>query len=482
MQAYNNHFVGEWKVPKLGKKKFPGVLVYDDAARTLVLRIRQYFARGSNRDVWWPRDPDMGVVEGTTGIDGKLVLIGCRVLSLGGDKARGGHYQELAISVAYAFRDYAIGSKSTVTIKRVKVDFGEILAWTRTSAYEIDFNKKEGFFPIHLWRSIEFGYQLPLPDKGTVYFSPYATHCGTPIISKNKVDSQGVSTSICYPATRKWEDVKEDIEFVRGLIEFGITAKVGLDDGHYSQARDSRFRPSFEPKDYKQIIFGDQIVGKTEIPQDLNIVFTLPELVALQKQDPRAWRKRFGSLRLAFRLYDEIVRLDVNRREELFSHLVQLLEHLHSLIFTDKSNKYFDRMRDIWGDTGSDFDKVKARLTKGNPDRPNLKMRLFEMMRVKGKWLVDDPSQNDRIAFAEKVANTRHYFTHHNIVDKPKSFTNDELDKVSHFLRSLVKYHILKQLGFSERFALRRMGWSSESSKEIFALKTTPIGKEKIYV
>ena len=116
------------------------------------------------------------------------------------------------------------------------------------------------------------------------------------------------------------------------------------------------------------------------------------------------------------------------------------------------------------------------------PDRPTLKMRIYEMSRAHGRWLVSNPMGDDGIAFAEKVAKTRHYFTHHNLLDEPKSFKGKDVEEVARFLQQLVRYHILKYLGFSERFALHRMGWSSESSRELFALKHTPIGKEKINV
>ena len=205
--------------------------------------------------------------------------------------------------------------------------------------------------------------------------------------------------------------------------------------------------------------------------------------MAVIKKTKRRWRKNFGDLRLAFKLYDEVIRKESDGVEETFVRLVQLLEHLHSLIFSDKTSLYEKRMREVWGDDDKMVACEKRRLCgTRNPDRPNLKMRIYEMTRNNRKWLVTNPIGDDGIAFAEKVANTRHYFIHHNVIDKPKSFLTDKVEEVVCFLRSLVRYHILRKLGFSEDFALRRMGWSRESSRELFSLIYMPIGEEKINV
>ena len=482
MENRELQFSGMWKI--LGRKPNVGILTYNDTTRTICLKVQTYCPLGSDRDLsCWPRVKDLGLIFGDVGVDGKVVLCGCRPRRFAGNRARGGHVYEFEIAADYVFRDYKPGKKHAITMKGVSVDFGEILAWTRTSAYQIDMSKHGEDFWSHRWRSVRFGYKFPLPNGGRVSFSPYASHPGPVMISQKVVLSQGARMGLYYKASQEWALIKDDIELVRHLIEFAMTARVGIVEASFSQARDKWFRKTLEPKDYKQIMWGDKIVGETHIPRDYDMVFTLPELMAVIAKTKRRWRKNFGDLRLAFKLYDEVIRKEPDGVEGTFVRLVQLLEHLHSLIFSDKTSLYEKRMREVWGDDDKMFEYEKRRLCgPRKSDRPNLKMRIYEMTRSNRKWLVANPIGDDGIAFAEKVANTRHYFIHHNVIDKPKSFPADKIEDVVYFLRSLVRYHMLRKLGFSEDFALRRMGWSADSSRELYSLIHQPIGEEKINV
>lgn len=482
MESQELHLSGMWKIP--GEKARAGILICNDTARTIRLKVQEYCPRGSGHDLnYWPRVKDLGLVIGNVGVDGKMVLCGCKPQLLRANRARGGRVYEFEIAADYAFRDYKLGKKHIITMKGVSVDFGEILAWTRTSAYQLDMSNHDEDFWLHRWKSKEFGYKFSLPNGGVVSFLPYDGRPGAVMISREVVLSQGVRTGLYYKTSREWVLIRDDIELVRHLVEFAMTTSVGIIEASFSQARDKWFRKKFEPKDYKQILLGDKIVGKTRIPRDDDMVFTLPELMAVIAKTKRRWRKNFGDLRLAFKLYDEVIRKESDGVEGTFVRLVQLLEHLHSLIFSDKMSLYEKRMREVWGDDDKMFECEKHRLCgTRNPDRPNLKMRLYEMTRNNRKWLVANPIGDDGIAFAEKVAKTRHYFIHHNVVDEPKSFPADKVEEVIWFLRSLVRYHILRKLGFSEDFALRRMGWSKDNSRELFSLIHVPIGEEKINV
>ena len=478
-------YFGMWKVNGLKgqNRKLPGVLVYDNERRTIVLKVQLYYPLGTERILDWPRVRDLGIIKGSVGTDGEMVLVGCRPLRLGGGRARGGNVHELEISIRYVFRDYKCGRGNSIKLKNVSVDFGEILGWTRTSAYQVERTSKPRFFSGRIWKSVEFGYKFPLPSGGDVSFTPYASCPGDVLVTKTISFTQGVRTNFRYKSSQPWDKIRDDLSLIRNLVEFATTGVVGIEEGSFSQARDKWSRKAFEPKDYEQILFGDHVVGRTADAYDLNYVFTLPELMAVIAKHPKTWRKRFGDLSLALRLYDEIVRMDADRQDVIFVALVQLLEHLHSLVYSDKANAYFARMRDVWGDDEKQVEEKKRRMCgTRDPGKPNLKMRIYEMTRVKGSWLVDNPIGDDGIVFAESVANTRHYFTHHNIVDRAKAMTPEKVEDVSRFLRSLVRFYILKKLGFSEKFALRRMGWSDENMHELFSLKHRPIGEEKIDV
>ena len=488
---YEKEYIGQWKFEWL-PRPLDGILYYDDDKRTLTLRVRSFLERGAQE---YKIDPelfrkhyyDAGVIVGNVRYGGAIVLSGTRAVRSSSCRGRGGHIFEFDISVKYAFRDYRVGACKDVKLKCARVDFGEILGWTRTSAYEVEKLERRGPYDwpmAHRWVSAGiFGYSFALPNGGEVSFTPYASHPGIVLTSKVVSYTQGVNTNFRYKSSKGWNVVKSDIELIRHLIEFATTGLVGVEGGSFSQARDKAIASTFEPDDYKQIIFGDRIVGKTQDQDALNYVFTLPELLAMIKHCKRSWRRRFESARVALKLFDEIIRIDPDEQERRFVCWVQLLEHLHSLIYTDKTKPYYRRMVEVWGDSTQLFNEEKARLCGTyEPSRPNLKMRIYEMLRINGRWLVDNPIGKDGIAFAETIANTRHYFTHHNLADKPKSFDEAKVERVSEFLKQLVRFHILKVLGFSENFALRRMGWNKESSRELFALKHTPIGKEKIDV
>ena len=490
---YEKEYIGQWKFEWLPKPLY-GVLNYDDQERTLILKVQVFYERGSDEsrlDPMFFREHyrDMGMIVGNVRYGGSIVLCGTRGKTMGGGRGRGGRIYEFEISAKYAFRDCKVGRGNVVRLKCAKVDFGEILGWTRTSAFQIQWGKrrqgKEDDSTLsHRWKSVGvFGYSFPLPGEGKVTFAPYASYPGDVLVTKTVSHTQGVSTSFRYESSKAWDVIRDDINLVRYLIEFATSGRVGIDAGSFSQARDKWFVASFQPENYKQIIFGDRVVGPTKDPYDLNIIFTLPELLGAIKCHKRSWRKRFDSVRVALKLFDEVIRIDPDEQERRFVCWVQLLEHLHSLIYTDKTKPYYRRMVEVWGDSTQLFNEEKARLCGTyEPSRPNLKMRIYEMLRINGRWLVDNPIGKDGIAFAETVANTRHYFTHHNLADKPKSFDEEKVESVSEFLKQLVRFHILKVLGFSENFALRRMGWNEESSHELFALKHTPIGKEKINV
>lgn len=490
---YEKEYVGQWKFEWL-PRPLDGILYYDDDKRTLTLRVRSFLERGARE---YKIDPelfrkhyyDAGVIVGNVRFGGVIVLSGTRAVRSGLCQGRGGHIFQFDISVKYAFRDYRIGACKDIKLKSAKVDFGEILGWTRTSAFQIQWGKRrqgneDDLTLSHRWKSAGvFGYSFPLPGDGKVTFAPYASYPGDVLVTKTVSYTQGVSTSFRYASSKTWDIIGDDINLVRYLIEFATSGRVGIDAGSFSQARDKWFAASFQPANYKQIILGDRVVGPTKDPYDLNIIFTLPELLGAIKRHKRSWRKRFDSVRVALKLFDEVIRIDPDEQERRFVCWVQLLEHLHSLIYTDKTKPYYRRMVAVWGDSTQLFNEEKARLCGTyEPSRPNLKMRIYEMLRINGRWLVNNPIGKDGIAFAETVANTRHYFTHHNLADKLKSFDEVKVESVAEFLKQLVRFHILKVLGFSEKFALRRMGWNEESSHELFALKHTPIGKEKINV
>lgn len=151
-----------------------------------------------------------------------------------------------------------------------------------------------------------------------------------------------------------------------------------------------------------------------------------------------------------FNLYLSLFRYQHMPPEMVFLNMVQALETFHSRFFyDDKKEKYVESVYQRFSEVPN-FKHIEMLLLSDTQMDKNcnyiiLVSRLNDLLIGKFNGLFSDFYMPEN-PYAQRVADTRHYYTHYGKSKEAKAFKGEELLEAIYILRLLLEYHICQAL------------------------------------
>ena len=161
-----------------------------------------------------------------------------------------------------------------------------------------------------------------------------------------------------------------------------------------------------------------------------------------------------------FNLYLSLFRYQHMPPEMVFLNVVQALETFHSRFFYgNRKEKYVESVYQRFKGTPQ-FDRIEKLLLSETQMDENcgyiiLVSRLNDLLIGELNGLFSDFYSSDS-TYAQRIADTRHYYTHYGKSKEAKAFKGDDLLDAIYILRLLLEYYICRVLNIDIEQATRR--------------------------
>jgi hypothetical protein len=203
-----------------------------------------------------------------------------------------------------------------------------------------------------------------------------------------------------------------------------------------------------------------------------SIAASLPAVAA-------AWFREADRLDVAVRAHAELLNATTSSPEAAFLRIVQVLEHLHGLLFPDRT-KYLPRaawasvVNRLLPNIEQSFAEVSSLTASEAKDQSNrvagqigflnqatLRSKLEDLLSVVPPpttgtlldWRLLGRSQapdDPRAGFAKRVSDTRHFLTHYDDEQRKRSLAGSELNSAVLSCWGLLTYWLARELGLDE--------------------------------
>lgn len=169
-----------------------------------------------------------------------------------------------------------------------------------------------------------------------------------------------------------------------------------------------------------------------------------------QLSDNKDIQDALTKLEPVFNLYQSLFKYPGMPTEMIFLNMVQALETYHSRFFyNDKKKKYMECVNERFG-ASPHFEHLKKLLLNETQMDPNcnhiiLVSRLNDLLIGQFNGLFSEFYMEDD-TYAQRVADTRHYYTHYGKNKEAIAFRGDDLYDAIYILRLLLEYYICLSL------------------------------------
>lgn len=368
-----------------------------------------------------------------------------------------GQTQRIAFS-----SDYLIWSKETQTntkYNELVCTLKNAFAWTKMSVFE---TTDDGIRRKERADSREFSW-FGMKIKFTV-FSNESFWFG--FDSEEKTIVQRVQLSIFSDEKHTIDEFISIRDKIMSLISFAIKNNVNVEDEYLLDYDDSYFITE-KLKDYHKhyLMYAQRELNIYDMKiWDYN--FTLDLL-----PDDKDINKELEKLVPVFNLYLSLFKYREMPIEMVFLNIVQALETFHSRFFyEDKKKKYVESVMQRFSNSVI-FEELKSKLLSDTQMDENcnyiiLVSRLNDLLIGNyntiflNYWRCEDD-------YAQKIADTRHYYTHYGKAKEKKALKGEELRDAIFVLSRLLEYHICLVLGIDIEEKVRQSLSSHHSWKQL---------------
>ena len=192
-----------------------------------------------------------------------------------------------------------------------------------------------------------------------------------------------------------------------------------------------------------------------------------PRMVLLNLQEIRkifefyikTWLVKRELLKPVIDLYLNTLNYEKMSPELYFLCLVQALESYHrrkrkNYVIEDEEHKA--RIISIIDSISEEFKVwLKSKLDFSN--EPSLRERLDELTHDGNDYWVFFNGNKERQKFMDNVRNTRNYLTHYDKKLENKALKGEELNITCHYLKAMVEYYLLKEIGLPAEYARKKI-------------------------
>jgi hypothetical protein len=230
------------------------------------------------------------------------------------------------------------------------------------------------------------------------------------------------------------------------LISFAIKDNINIEeqilynyDNYYEMAKNRRYYPFYliTNENYVNII-------KNHISE---YNFTLNELNQCQNIETK-----LDKLTPILNLYLSLFKYENMPIEMIFLNIVQALETFHSRFFyEDKKSEYISYVNERFAQSDN-FNVYRELLLSANQVDQNcnyiiLLSRINDLL-IRGKNDIFKALYWQDKEFAQRIVDTRHYYTHYGKSKENKALKGDELVNCIYVLKLILEYHVCAQLDF----------------------------------
>lgn len=231
---------------------------------------------------------------------------------------------------------------------------------------------------------------------------------------------------------------------IMALISFAIKDNVNIEEQFLADFDD--YEEFGENKNYNRRSF---ITSESYSPLLNTHIFDY-NFNRAQLSDDADIQGALTKLEPVFNLYLSLFKYPGMPVEMIFLNMVQALETYHSRFFYNNKKKNYEKsVRERFG-TNPHFEHFKKLLLNNTQMDPNcgyiiLVSRLNDLLIGDLNGLFSDFYMKDD-TYAQRVADTRHYYTHYEKSKEDTAFRGDKLYDVIYILRLLLEYHICLSL------------------------------------
>lgn len=240
---------------------------------------------------------------------------------------------------------------------------------------------------------------------------------------------------------------------VMALISFAIKNNVNIEE-QYLYDYDESYQIGEHTEFYKHYLYTSEQQRSIHGSSRYKYNFTLGQL--LPEKDIQ---KELTLLEPIFNLYLSLFKYTDMPHEMVFLNIVQALETFHARFFyEDSKDKYIASVIARFGKLPNYHEIEKLLLCDTQKDKKIdfiiLRSRLNDLFIGKNDGLFWDYYVTDS-DFAQKVADTRHYYTHYGKAKEKKALKGDKLIDAIHVLSLLLEYNVCLQLGIDNQTKVR---------------------------
>lgn len=228
------------------------------------------------------------------------------------------------------------------------------------------------------------------------------------------------------------------------LISFAIKDNVNIEEQFFTDFDD--YEEFGEDKRYNRRSF----ISPEPYSFPVNTAIRDYNFGLSQLSDGEDIQVALAKLEPVFKLYQSLFKYSGMPVEMVFLNMVQALETYHSrFLYSDKKKKYVESVNQRFG-TNPHFDYLSSLLLNETQMDPNcnyiiLVSRLNDLLIGEFNGLFSQFYMNGN-AFAQRIADTRHYYTHYGKSKEAIAFHGEELYDAIYVLRLLLEYYICKSL------------------------------------
>jgi len=210
-----------------------------------------------------------------------------------------------------------------------------------------------------------------------------------------------------------------------------------------------------------------------------------------QNVDPRGFLLNLHDLESNFNLY---IKNWFSKREILKPVIAQYLNtinyyhmspELHFLNLVQALESYHRRTRENYLIDESEHKKRIKSIIDCTPkehknwlneklyysNEPTLKQRIDELTHDGDDYWIFFRGKKEREKFLIDIKNTRNYFIHYDDSLKNKALSGEKLDLACDYLKNIIEYHLLKEIGFSSESIRSKIGKKLGLIRDLFNLR-----------
>lgn len=384
---------------------------------------------------------------------GRMCLINSRIIRVHTDISR--NTKTVVLDCEYCINaDFK--SYEEIVFSKMEVRFSNTFAWSGLNGVKIEYKEvtkrkhdlmlgKNNIFILQHKFKKEIKYSI---DKNTtISLVPYFhDKTGVPMTSEDITISQFVKIKIASKENHNLFYYIDILDKIKALIEMGIQQNIDIREIKvYNRKKKNKINDKII---YTPISFYSKSSFKDDYkePDIQDMLFSLADKPS--KDLFQIWFDKYDSLKPILELYREIIDYDRLPISRAFLNVVQALEYYHMRFVCSGKDQYEKIVKneylheeifhDLW-----DNKQIKE-------DYILIKNRILHLF-CRSKLVIFD-SYIKTIRFVNSIINTRHYLTHYSQEKELKSLTDINLEEAYIIVRQLLKFYILKELGFDEVF------------------------------